>query len=172
MASTTWPSASGSPLESLPPLVPRLQPLQPMQQPAQPLQPAQQQPTQPLPERLTVLYNFAAEDPSELSAAEGEAVEAHPDQLAMGAGPGWCAVRNAAGRVGLIPTSFLQLVSEGAMQSELEELKRQLAEAKSAMATPRGGGGGGGGGPMARSKHDFDAEEDNELSVRAGHSDD
>ena len=170
------PSASGSPLESLPPLQPRpqpLQPLQPLQQPAQSLQPAQQ-PQQPqqsgppqsvLPERLTVLYDFAAEDPSELSAAAGETVEAHPDQVGMGAGPGWCAVRNAKGRAGLIPTSFLQLVTEVALQSQLEELRRQLAEAQSAAATPRGGGAAA---AMARSLHDFEAEEDNELSVRAG----
>jgi len=80
--------------------------------------------------QLSVIYDFVAMEACELSAAAGSKLELLADQRT--AGKGWCLVRDAEGRTGLIPENFVEICQRRT---------------------------------TAKVRHNFVAEEDNELSV-------
>ena len=80
--------------------------------------------------QLSVIYDFVAMEACELSAAAGSKLELLADQRT--AGKGWCLVRDAEGRTGLIPENFVEICQRRT---------------------------------TAKVRHNFAAEEDNELSV-------
>ena len=80
--------------------------------------------------QLSVMYDFVAMEACELSAAAGSKLELLADQRT--AGKGWCLVRDAEGRTGLIPENFVEICQRRT---------------------------------TAKVRHNFAAEEDNELSV-------
>ena len=57
--------------------------------------------------QLNVVYDFVATESCELSAAAGSKLELLADQRT--AGKGWCLVRDAEGRTGLVPDNFVEI---------------------------------------------------------------
>ncbi|SPO25057.1 related to BZZ1 - Myo3/5p-Bee1p-Vrp1p actin assembly complex component [Ustilago trichophora] len=109
-----------------------------------------------------VIYSFDASSPFELSVTEGEQVELLEDDLD---GTGWIKVRAAAGREGLVPTSYC--VFENGSEKAASTTVVQDTGYNS------GGGGSGGGavqgcGQFVKALYDYAAQGDDEHSLSVG----
>ncbi len=104
--------------------------------------------------RGTALYTFEATSPFELSIQEGETVSLVEEDLD---GSGWIKVA-AGGRQGLVPSSYCEFSEQGGTQ----ELSSGVANVS------LDGGAPSGSGQYVRALYDFDASDEQEMSLREG----